>query len=421
VIVVSKKGPHREWAEDHLPEHLWAGIETNVAVWGDNPRVRSLLRSNEPKGRRLEILAVNHDALRGTRFKDQIEDFLLKHEGSCLVLIDESHRIKNPSSKTHEAACELGERVDQRGIATGTPLSGHDLTDEWAQFYFLDKNIIGIEYKSTFRAQFCVMHGQGKDAFVVGSKNVQQFNSIIAPYTYRASKEDDMDLPKKLPPHTIAFDLSDQQLRVQKSLRENFLALLDDGSVTIKNAITLVTKLQTLACGYMVNDDGVLVPFDENPRLDAYLDFIKDQPQAKRIVWARFVFDIEALKKAFGDNAVTYYGGDDDKQKKKNLAAFMDPKSDIDYIIANGASMGTGTDGLQKVCHHSDFYSQQFNAIERIQCEDRIHRGGTTEICHYNDVAANSSIDKKVIASLRRKISFTDLTLADLRRLIDGL
>jgi hypothetical protein len=83
--------------------------------------------------------------------------------------------------------------------------------------------------------------------------------------------------------------------------------------------------------------------------------------------------------------------------------------------------MGTGVDGLQHVCSRAIYYSQRDNLIERIQSEDRINRGGTTDVSWYNDLAANSSVDKKIIRNLKRKQSFSDMTLDDLKRIIDEL
>lgn len=63
------------------------------------------------------------------------------------IVLDESHKIKNPNAKTTKATLDLKDLAKKRIIITGTPIANKPL-DLWTQFYFLDNgNLLGNNYK----------------------------------------------------------------------------------------------------------------------------------------------------------------------------------------------------------------------------------------------------------------------------------
>ena len=64
--------------------------------------------------------------------------------GEILLLIDESHHIKNPDSQAAKALLELANSAKKRMILSGTPVP-NNFDDLWSQFTFLypDYQIFG--------------------------------------------------------------------------------------------------------------------------------------------------------------------------------------------------------------------------------------------------------------------------------------
>jgi hypothetical protein len=87
----------------------------------------------------------------------------------------------------------------------------------------------------------------------------------------------------------------------------------------------------------------------------------------------------------------------------------------VRWFVANPASAGTGTDGLQKVCQNAVYYSNSFNALDRWQSEDRIDRFGMIGPASFVDIIATRSIDRPILANLRAKKDMSDLTLDQIR------
>lgn len=83
-----------------------------------------------------------------------MERILLSNE--VMLVVDESTRIKTPSAKRTKLITKFGKNVKYRRILTGTPIT-KNVTDVYAQFKFLDPQILGYDSFYSFRNQYCVM------------------------------------------------------------------------------------------------------------------------------------------------------------------------------------------------------------------------------------------------------------------------
>lgn len=429
LIVAWPRGVHSQWVDQQMPEHMWDNVKWRGSDW-NGKKFADWVGTETPN--ELQIITTNIEMINTPRGRAAIEPFLKLHGVKGMMVIDESQTIMTPGWRYRDKktgalktvgsqrtvnASELGEMVGSRAIMTGTPIA-KNIVDEWSQFRFLDHNIIGHKYLTSFKAQYCVMGGW-ENRSVVGHRNIEHFNSLVAPYIFRATKKDDLDLPDKLYDE-VHFELSDEQKRHQKSMKKNFLTVLDSGTVsTMANAAGLIIRLQQLACGYLVGDDGVIVDLAANPRIDA-LKRIVDGHSGKMIIWCRFNRDIELLKALLKEQAVTYYGATSLADRKDAITRFMADGTGVNYFIANPAAAGSGLN-LQGLCRTAIYYSNSFNAIDRWQSEDRIHRIGTTGNVTYFDLVGRGSVDRKILTNLRNKKSFSDMVLSEVRAMIEDL
>lgn len=419
VVIFAPKGVHSQWVEELFPEHMWSDVPYWAEAWNGK---RWATRQKWKPEEALQILTINHDSVKSARSRSMLWPFIQLHadtrERRALAIgVDESQAIKNATARRSDEIRKFGLQAQQRFIMTGTPIA-KDLTDEWSQFKFLDENIIGQKYKTAFQAQYCLMGGHDGRT-VIGHRNIEGFNRLVAPYIFRVTKADELDLPPKVYANEV-FELSDEQKHHMKNLKESFLTQLDNGEITsVLNAASMLVRVQQLTCGYIVDDLGAFTMLDENPRLDA-LERVVEHREGKKIIWCRFNRDVELLKMRFGRKAVTYYGPTSHKDRDEAKRLFLNADSDIEFFIASPAAAGTGLN-LQGGCRTAIYYSNSFNAIDRWQSEDRIHRIGTTGTVTYFDLIARGSFDRKILANLKAKKSLSDLVLNDVRRIWDEL
>ena len=413
VIVLSNpKGVHAQWVEEALPAHLWLGIPLQADYWDGKKAPRWVGKRFDG----LQVFSGNIDMVSHPRSRAVLQALVDLHGKRCMFIIDESDSIKNASATRSKEAKKLGDLCGFRLIMTGTPIA-KDLTDEWAQFKFLNERFIGHRYKTSFQSEFCRMGGFEGRA-VIGHRNLEKFKALTQPHIFRATKRE-LNLPPKMY-DTIAFDLSDEQRRYMKELKESFLAQLDNGQIaSVANAAALLVRLQQISCGYAVDEHGTVFETEKNPRRDVLVSAIEKLP-GKVIVWCRFNADIELLRTTFSNSCTVIYGATKQKDREHAKEAFLDPEGPR-YLVANPAAAGKGVDGLQKVCDTAIYYSNSFNAIERWQSEDRIHRIGMGETASYIDLIARGSPDRSILTNLRAKKSLSDLVLDDIRHIVEEI
>lgn len=412
VLVVSKKGVHRQWIESEVPTHC--GVPS-IGEWWPTKE----LTSDFGPGEELVWLAFNYDGIKTPGGLAVAKKFCEMHKGKLLIICDESQEIKNHRSARHIAMTELKPYSSHRALATGTPVA-KDLTDEWAQLKWLDESILGVRYITAFRAEYCIMGGfEGKA--VVGHKNVELFRSKVDPFTFRATKAEIGILPKQY--SEWRFDLTRSQMALMRQLKDELRASIASGAiVSVANAAVAMSKLQQVASGFMIDEDQAvhrLMDPGSNPRVLAALEWL-EAGEGKAVIWARFRQDMAILGEALREKGVTfteYHGGVNDRDRSEAVKSFMS-KDGVQVFLANPQSAGTGLN-LQGLCNRALYYTNSFNAIDRWQSEDRIHRIGTVGAVNYTDLIATRSTDLHIMRNLRKKKGISDMAIEDLLQFLD--
>lgn len=419
VLVMAKKGVHRQWIESEIPTHL--GCDWSGAFW---PTRNGVVPDELLDPGRLKFFTINWDGAKTDKGRRACLEFVTAHKGRVMIVGDETQEIKNARSARFKVANEIAKAAgsNKRMIAlTGTPVA-KDLTDEWAQLKWVDEDILGIRYISAFRNEYCIMGGfEGK--VVVGQKNMDRFRAKVDPFTFRATKDELGILPKVYRPWR--FDLLPQQRKVIQELRKTLESQIDSGEiVSAANAAVAMTKIQQASNGFVVDENGSainLVPAAKNPRIVALLEILSAY-EGPAIVWARFRQDIKNISDALdeaGVSYVQYHGGTPDKERADNVQRFLSGGARI--FLSNPQAGGTGLNLQKGGCTHAIYYSNSYNAIDRWQSEDRIHRIGTVGTCVYTDLVAKGSIDAAILNNLKRKQGLADLALGDIRKILEEL
>jgi hypothetical protein len=413
VLVVTKKGVHRQWIESELPKDH--GPLYKADYWRKKPLNPDLkVQSNE-----LKWFSINYDALRGKKARDIVREFCQAHKGKLLIIADESQHIMNQSAR-HKNMLELKPYSSHRSIDTGTPIA-KDLTDEWAQLYWLNEDILGIKYLTTFKAKYCLQTVKGTRVQITGVQNLEEFQRKVNPHTYRVTKAEIGYIPKHY--SEWVFDLTQEQHRLILQVKEELIARLQDERVIdVPTATVAFMKVQQIANGFIIPKDEdpiMIMPIDENPRVIAALEYL-DAYEGKHVIWTRFIADRKILGWALRNAgiAVAEYKGSDSARHDAKLQ-FMEDEN-VRCFLANPQSAGTGTDGLQRVCTQALYYSNSFNALDRWQSEDRIDRRGMIGGSKYTDLIAKTSIDRYILRNLKKKKGLSAMTLGDVLEAFEG-
>lgn len=409
VLVYAPKGVHDQWIEEEIPKHIDPRMSVHSLLW-EGKR----LETHHMKTRKdISFLSMNIDSVRTTDGFDTAKKFLNFHSGRSALYIDESNAIANDSGRTRRAM-QLGALATYKRIATGTPI-GKNIEDAFYQFGFLNPAILGQKYITAFRARYCVtaLHDKHK---IVGQKNTEEFYRLIAPHSYRKTKDECLNLPPKIMIER-EYEMSEETLRYYRSMKETFLAQFDDGSIVdAKGAAVAMLRLHQIACGHLPTEEGMKLFGGE--RIETLIDIVT-QSLGPIVIWSRFIEDRAAIARALdgiGEGFIIYRGGKQARGEAKR--AFLAGEKRI--FIAHPKSGGTGLN-LQGDCRTVIYFSNSFNALDRWQSEDRTHRNGTKGTVTYYDIIARRSVDRAILRNLKAKKDLATLTFDDIRLAISGM
>jgi SNF2 family DNA or RNA helicase len=240
---------------------------------------------------------------------------------------------------------------------------------------------------------------------VVGYRNLAELSEKLKPFSYRVLKDDCLDLPKKtFMKRTV--ELTDEQKKVYKQMKQEAIAFLNGKMVTSATVITQLMRLHQITCGHFKSDDGTVQNLKNN-RIKQLLDILQEV-EGKAVIWAHYRHDIEkiveAISKTYGDNTVvTYYGDTSTDDRQKAIKKVQDKDSPVRFIVGTPQTGGYGITltGASTMIYYSNGYDLE----KRQQSEARIDRIGQEKPMTYIDIMCEDTIDTKIVESLRSKVN----------------
>ena len=408
VLIVAPKGVYKNWADSEIPTHMVDHIDKKVVVWQSliNEKQQKKLSTLFETGEDLHVLIMNVEALSTKKGIDFAKKFLSCHK--ALTAIDESTTIKNPSAKRTKNILTLSDLSKYRRILTGSPVTKSPL-DLYTQCKFLDPWLLGEQSYYSFRVRYAMMRTanfNGRSVqIVVGYRNLSELTEKIKPFSYRCLKDDCLDLPDKTYMKRIV-QLTDEQDKIYKQMKQQALATLNGKMLTTKNVVTQLMRLQQITSGHFTSDDGE-IQIVKNNRIKE-LTTILDEISGKVVIWAHWRYDIktivEHLKKEYGDNSVvTYYGNTSDEDRQKAIREIQNPNSKVRFIVGTPQTAGFGITltGASTMIYYSNGYDLE----KRQQSEARIDRIGQTKNMTYIDIICEKTVDERIVKALRRKVN----------------
>jgi len=415
-LIIAPKGVYKNWFDSEIPTHMADHIEKTMVLWESTTsktkekELNTLFKSSYD----LHILIMNVEALSTKKGKQFAEKFLSCHK--TLMAIDESTTIKNPGAARTKNIITLGKHVLYKRILTGSPVTKSPL-DLFTQCWFLDPWLLDQQSYYSFRNRYALMKKimvSGRQIeIVVGYRNLAELSEKVKPFSHRVLKDDCLDLPPKTyMKRTI--QLTEEQSKVYKQMKEIALATLNGKLTTTHNVITQLMRLHQITCGHFKSDDGQTQKIASN-RLDELMDVLSEM-EGKAVIWAHYRYDIEviveAIKKEYGDNSVvTYYGDTTTDDRQKAIKLIQDPNSPVRFIVGTPQTGGYGITltGASTMIYYSNGYDLE----KRQQSEARIDRIGQEKPMTYIDIIAEGTVDEKIVKALRTKVDIATQVMGE--------
>lgn len=402
---------------------LIQGIECHRCLVVAPKRVVSRVWPKELDGRWQHLQGLSYTVLRGTPAQRQAKlaeptdihiinyELLLwlvkqlKHWPYDLVVLDESTKVKNNSSKRFKALRRVRGATQRIVELTGTP-SPNGLHDLWSQIYLLDGGIRLGKTVTAFRDRWFDRIPMGD--FVkwhpkpTAQREIQERCSDIC-LSMRA--EDYLTLDKLIT-NTVEVELDPQTYeRYREFEREMFLELAQDTEIEAMNAAALTTKCLQIANGAIYTDDQGSWSEVHSAKLDA-LEEIVEEAGSPVIVVYQYQHDLVRLRQRFPQGEIL-------RDTQETEDAWNEGR--IPVLFAHPDSAGHGLN-LQHGGNVITFFGLTWNLesyqqiIERIGPTRQAQSGYQRPVFVHHIVAINT-VDEQVLERVNTKRDVQDLLM----------
>lgn len=350
----------------------------------------------QTKGQGKRFVVLNYDSV----WRAPISNFVARY-GADLIILDESHRAKSAGSKTSKFLAVLGRDTKYKMCLSGTPMANSPL-DVYGQYRFLDRTIFGTNHYQ-FLQTYAIMGGPER-RFVVGFRNQQDLNQRFKSIAYTCKMSDVADrikLPDALPPTSQKVQLPAKDMRTCHELADDFIAECGTSNVVVKNVLGKMMRLQQIASGYCVVQDGpASLPRIEElntAKEDALADRLEDiSPEAPVVVFCVFRHDLDAIARSAHKakrDAFEISGS------KNQLTEWRNSKGGVLAV-----QIQAGAEGIDMtISNHAIYYSIPHSLALYNQSKARLYRPGqknTVSFCH---LLAEGTIDEAMYKALIKK------------------
>lgn len=391
---------------------------------------RFLKRLDSPR-----VFVVNVEALSVVdRVVQACWEFL--SDNRAMFVIDESTCVKNHKATRTKVVLKMRHKARARRIMTGL-VSPKSPLDIFCQFQFLDEKILGSESFFLFKKRYAIekeidpirdfrpddKKKRRPMKFIVGYRKgtEEELQKKIAPYSYRVLARDCIDLPPRTYKR-IEADMSPEQKRIYKELKENATAALDamGNYVTATAVITQILRLDQLLCGHVVDEQGQLHHVPER-KIAKLLDFL-EEAQGKVVIWTaydpcvakiveaidkRFLPDDPGERRRIGTRCARFWGGNRSTRDEEERRFKTDPE--CHYIIATPSAGGKGK--TWSVSDTEIFHSCTNDLEHRMQAEARCDAPSQKVLCA--DIVTPGTVEVKKLHALRNKLNMATLIQGD--------
>lgn len=216
----------------------------------------------------------------------------------CFLIVDESIKIKNLEAKRTQRLLELSKMVEYKLILNGEPIT-RDLLDVYAQFYFLDPEILNMslsEFKNTFCKYTKItksLPGTYKSytkEFITGYENIDYLYSLIGEYVY----ECDLQLNVQQINETANYSLSENDFKTYNHLKETYL---DNEKLIAMNNNIFLEMTQKMQHEYSCTPE----------KTEIVTDWFKKHPQEKSIIYCQYIVSAELCRELYPKALVLNY------------------------------------------------------------------------------------------------------------------
>lgn len=390
LLVICPNSLKRNWVSEL--ERFEPGLDVQIIEGHARNRRRALATVKKT------VIIMSYETARG----EMAGVLALLGRRRTVLVLDESHAVKNRFSLTSTAAHHFAPRCDYRWLLSGTPV-----TNTAADLYAQVGIIAGGKKPLGSFESFMASHSD-KDG-------IETLRAKVAPFLLRRTKDNCLDLPEKIFVDT-KVELPPWQRKLYNSMRDELVCEIETMSGKEFRAYAATALAKLLRLSQIASNPGLILPTEPRvpakfTEMDYLLEEIARGGKEKIIIWSYYVATLEALMKRYdGLGCVAIYGNTP-VPNRQDIAKRFQTDPAIRLLIGNPAAAGSGFTLTaaryaiyETVSWRYDFYAQS---------QDRIHRIGQDRPVTYVRLIAADTIEEVICVALERKSTLARALLGD--------
>lgn len=376
-----------------------------------NRRVSIISTSSPPEDFEADVIVINYDIL-GKRVtkengKTSLEIRLdgMKKKSFSLVIADEIHFLKNRKSIRSKSFKKLIHKVPSVIGLTGTLIMNRPA--ELLNILMLIERIKEIapedQYHHYFFERYCNMKETNFGMDISGASNIKELNRLLKECCYfHVSKRDAL---KELPPiseNVVECEITNK--RAYKKAKGDLLQFIEDKfkdeeKVEKAARAEFLVKLSTLKQLSLEGKEKFIKKWVE--------EWMEANEEEKLLVFASQSTILTKIAEEFKEGLLVT-GGTTTKKRDEILQKFFSQKESR-VLFANIGCLGTGVDGLQKVCSNMAILELPPRPSDLVQVIGRLERSGQENPVTIQYLLSPETIDQDLWEMLKGKKDVTDM------------
>lgn len=376
-----------------------------------NRRVSIISTSSPPEDFEADVIVINYDIL-GKRVtkengKTSLEIRLdgMKKKSFSLVIADEIHFLKNRKSIRSKSFKKLIHKVPSVIGLTGTLIMNRPA--ELLNILMLIERIKEIapddQYHHYFFERYCNMKETNFGMDISGASNIKELNRLLKECCYfQVSKRDAL---KELPPiseNVVECEITNK--RAYKKAKDDLLQFIEDKfkdeeKVEKAARAEFLVKLSTLKQLSLEGKEKFIKKWVE--------EWLKANEEEKLLVFASQSAILTKIAEEFKEGLLIT-GSTTTKKRDEILQKFTLEKNKR-VLFANIGCLGTGVDGLQKVCSNMAILELPPRPSDLVQVIGRLERSGQENPVTIQYLLSPETIDQDLWEMLKGKKDVTDM------------
>lgn len=374
-------------------------------------RVSIISTSSPPEDFEADVIVINYDIL-GKRVtkengKTSLEIRLdgMKKKSFSLVIADEIHFLKNRKSIRSKSFKKLAHKVPSVIGLTGTLIMNRPA--ELLNILMLIERIKEIapddQYHHYFFERYCNMKETNFGMDISGASNIKELNRLLKECCYfQVNKRDAL---KELPPiseNVVECEITNK--RAYKKAKDDLLQFIEDKfkdeeKVEKAARAEFLVKLSTLKQLSLEGKEKFIKKWVE--------EWMEANEEEKLLVFASQSTILTKIAGEFKEGLLIT-GGTTTKKRDEILQKFFLQKESR-VLFANIGCLGTGVDGLQKVCSNMAILELPPRPSDLVQVIGRLERSGQENPVTIQYLLSPETIDQDLWEMLKGKKDVTDM------------